>query len=145
MGRQEEETSRYDQPDRLDWDEDALDKLEAMRDKPRSKKHRKKSRSLREMAFETQQAPQTVMRHEMERGVHQPERLADTFTGLFGRPQATSPEDIVVEQEALAIIHEWGAGIQTGFREWDIIQDLVERGLRRGYAIGREGAASDRG
>lgn len=94
-----------------------------------SKKHKKKARSLRDMAFETRQAAQTVMRRDMERGVHKPQKLDSVLAdelGTFGDPE--------IAEEALLLIHEHGAGLQLSLGQWAIVQKLVEAGIVSGRA-----------
>jgi hypothetical protein len=100
--------------------------------KPR-KKHAKKGRSLRDMSFEVI-PPQAIMRKEMGAGVHKPQLAGEVIDDALGlRPLS----DDIATTEAHAIIEEWGEGISTGFREWDIIQDMVERAYRKGYNDGQ--------
>lgn len=107
--------------------------------KKAKKKHKRKGRALRDMAFETQKPAQAVMRDEMARGVHQPQRLADTLTGVFGPMEVTT-----VTPLALSIITE-GPNLELSFAQWAIVQQLVEAGIRRGYDIGSADRAHDIG
>lgn len=99
-----------------------------------SKKHKRKSRSLRDMQFETLTPAQTVMRDEMARGVHQPAKLVDILREQLG----DVPSDGIVATEALAIINQHGDGLRTGLTEWSIIQRLVEQAYIQGF---RDGSA----
>lgn len=101
-----------------------------------SKKHKKKARSLRDMAFETRQAAQTVMRRDMERGVHQPQRAGEVFNAAFGSLSTTDEAPL-----ALQVIEKHGAGLKLGMREWAIVQHLVEAGIRMGYEWAESGRA----
>jgi hypothetical protein len=105
----------------------------AKKPKKASKKHVKKGRSLRDMAFETMSPSNVITRDDMARGAHKPEPLGAVLDGLFG----LTPSDPIVATEALAIITEFGNGIRTGITEWRIIQDMVERAYRAGYNDGQ--------
>ncbi|QKN87761.1 hypothetical protein IXEL_61 [Microbacterium phage Ixel] len=140
MASQEQETSMYDQPTLFEVD--GGPRKDGAIQKP-SKKHKKKARSLRDMAFETTQAAQTVMRHEMERGVHKPQRLGEVLDEVVGpQPDQGDASELsdygLFEQDvpnlALEVIDQHGQGLRTGMREWAIIQGMVEAGIRRGYA-----------
>lgn len=153
----------FDQPDRLSWDDDLpelepgeqqmIEEAQSLRVSDKlapKKKHRKKSRALREMAFETTQAAQTVMREEMERGVHkEPVLLSDVITDVLKKVPSVPPgryrlvpengtplSQKIVETEALSIIEDHGQGISTSLGQWALIQGLVEEAYRRGHKDG---------
>lgn len=84
---------------------------------------------LKSTPFETTPA-QTLMRAEMEAGVHKrtPVKLGAVLDEVVG------PREVHTDI-ALDVINEHGQGLTTGFREWAIIQKMIEVGVARGYAL----------
>lgn len=109
-----------------------------------SKKHTKKGRSLRDMAYETMSASNVITRDDMARGAHKDPRAQVDEQGRF-RYQVPMPAGEVLDAAfgslsttdeaplALQVINEHGAGLKLGMREWAIVQHLVEAGIRMGY------------
>lgn len=69
---------------------------------------------------------QILMRREMS----EPKVLGDVLEDVVGVPSS----DVEVTQEAWAIINEHGEGLVLGFKEWAIVQALVEAGIVSGRA-----------
>lgn len=97
--------------------------------KKAKKKLSKKGKSLRDMAYETQTASNVIMRQDMERGLHKPQKLDSVLAEELGT--CGDPE---VAEEALLLIHEHGAGLQLSLQQWAIVQRLVEAGIISGRA-----------
>lgn len=90
---------------------------------------KKTRRHMRDMPFETLTPAQTIMRDEMGRGVHKPQRLDSVLAdelGTLGDPD--------VAEEALSLINELGTGLHLSLAQWAIVQRLVEAGIMSGRA-----------
>lgn len=84
---------------------------------------------------EAHQKAQDTMRAEMEAGVHKPKtedpsKLSETLEALFG-PKGSDKD---VTATAYELINEHGTGLVLGFKEWAIVQKLVEAGIVSGRA-----------
>lgn len=106
---------------------------------------KKKVRHMRDMPFQTLTPAQTVMRDDMARGVHQPQRAGEIIDEVVSGPgprtlealgQGSTISDGIVSTEALAIIEELGFGVRTGLSEWAAIQRMIEESYRRGHRDG---------
>lgn len=81
---------------------------------------------------------QILMRREMGqvqptvaiKGEDRPLSVGAVFDEVIGVPSS----DVEVTQEAWAIINEHGEGLVLGFKEWAIVQALVEAGIVSGRA-----------
>lgn len=91
------------------------------------KKHERKGRSLRDMAYEVTPA-QRLMRKEMEAGVHRAGSVVDSVVGV-------SRSSAEVEALALKVIGESEVSLRLGLQEWRAVQDLVEAGIRAGMEV----------
>jgi hypothetical protein len=127
----EQDTALFDEP----WDDGPLlpEQDAAVGRKPTSRKHAKKVKRLQDMSFSTETPAQVIMRSEMARGVHQPERLASLLDSL-GIPDAEDE----VKALALSVIEHTPNQLSLGFRDWAAVQKLVEAGILAGYARAEE-------
>ena len=66
----------------------------------------------------------------MAREMSQPKVLGEVLDEVIGVPAS----DFDVTQEAWDIINEYGEGLVLGFKEWAIVQALVEAGIVSGRA-----------
>lgn len=73
-----------------------------------------------------QEQDQALMREEMS----QPKVLGDVLDEVIGVPSG----DVAVTELAYEVINAHGQGLVLGFREWAIIQEMVERAIRAGAA-----------
>jgi hypothetical protein len=125
---QEQETAMYDQPD-----DDLAE------ERPVSRKHKRKVKALKRMDYSVTPA-QAIMRSEMARGVHQPERL-DSVLADLGIPDAGDE----VKALALSIIENTPNQLSLGFCDWADVQKLVETAILAGYSRAQEDGAADLG
>lgn len=142
MGRQEEDTARYDQPDPIDgtlWDpedEEPNDTslhaaLQKAQQPKLTKRARKRVAHFEAMDYEVTPA-QRLMREEMGNVVPARVALEEVVPSSVSHP--------LVEQIALDIINENGGQLRGSFQEWAIIQHLIELGIQKGVRLG-QGAA----
>lgn len=73
------------------------------------------------------------MRDEMARGVHQ---IGKIFDGLIGERTAVTDMALETINEA-----ELKLELQLSMSQWAAVQALVEAGIKKGYARGREDAS----
>jgi len=89
-----------------------------------------------------QREPQTIMREEMTAGVHKLDVVLEEVAGVFEQSEASIQE---VREEALQIIHSYEPEVRLSLAQWAHVQQLVEKGVMRGYQRYAEEDAADRG
>lgn len=96
-------------------------------------------RHLESMSYETLTPEQALMKREMDQGLH---KLGAVLDEVVGTASTAGPE---VTTLAYEVIEAHGDGLTLGLRQWQIVQNLVEAGIKAGYARGSEDAAPHRG
>lgn len=113
MGRQEQETALYDQPE--------------------SSKKPKRARYAPTPA-------QVIMRHEMTTLGDVFDEVVGVETSPEAELSADGQIEAQIKDIAIEII-EYGPKLQLSLREWHIVQSLIETGIKRGVLVGKNGSA----